>query len=52
MRAAYEKTSVGATIDTPFGDASWAPGKDYWGHLTDKFGVTWEFAVYPINKYL
>jgi PhnB protein len=42
IRNAYEKLSDGATPGQPFELAPWG---DYYGELTDKFGISWMFDV-------
>jgi PhnB protein len=42
IRGAYEKLSDGATPGEPFELAPWG---DYYGQLTDKFGISWMFDV-------
>ena len=42
IKSAYEKLSDGATPGEPFALAPWG---DYYGQLTDKFGISWMFDV-------
>lgn len=42
IRAAYEKLQEGASETLPFELAPWG---DYYGQLTDKFGIAWMFDV-------
>ncbi|WP_425955967.1 VOC family protein [Xylanimonas sp. McL0601] len=42
VRDAYQKLSDGATDTLPFELAPWG---DYYGSLTDKFGISWMFDV-------
>jgi PhnB protein len=42
IKNAYEKLSDGATPGQPFELAPWG---DYYGQLTDKFGISWMFDV-------
>lgn len=42
IRAAYGKLLDGATETLPFELAPWG---DYYGQLTDKFGISWMFDV-------
>ena len=51
LKHAYDKLSEGATEVTGFDIASWAPD-EYFGTLTDRFGVHWEFGVVPQGRYL
>jgi PhnB protein len=51
VRNAYEKLADGGVVETPFGKASWADD-EYWGALTDKFGIHWEFGIHPNSRYL
>lgn len=51
IQTAFEQFSDGATVDTPFAVAAWAPD-EYFGTLTDKFGIHWEFGIHPDNRYL
>jgi len=51
LKRAFESLSEGGTVTVPFVEASWGGG-DWWGLLTDKFGVTWNFIAHPEGKYL
>ncbi|MCW4465780.1 VOC family protein [Glutamicibacter sp. MNS18] len=42
LRGWWEKLSTGARIDVPLDKAPWG---DYFGQLTDKFGVSWMFDI-------
>jgi PhnB protein len=42
IKAAYDKLSEGATPGEPLELAPWG---DYYGQLTDKFGISWMFDV-------
>ncbi|GGM19477.1 VOC family protein [Promicromonospora citrea] len=42
IRGAYEKLSDGATPSQPLELAPWG---DYYGALTDKFGIAWMFDI-------
>lgn len=42
IKGAYEQLSDGATPGQPFELAPWG---DYYGALTDKFGISWMFDV-------
>ncbi|WP_125776296.1 VOC family protein [Antribacter gilvus] len=42
IQAAYDKLSDGDTATLPFDLAPWG---DYYGQLTDKFGISWMFDV-------
>lgn len=42
IKSAYEQLSDGATPGQPFELAPWG---DYYGALTDKFGISWMFDV-------
>jgi PhnB protein len=51
VRHAFESLSEGGTVTTDFEKASWADD-EYWGLLTDKFGIHWEFGIHPNSRYL
>ena len=51
LRAAFDILADGGTVKVPFVEAEWGGG-DWWGLLTDKFGVDWSFMVWPEGKYL
>lgn len=46
IKGAYDKLSDGATPGQPFELAPWG---DYYGQLTDKFGISWMFDVATEN---
>jgi PhnB protein len=51
LKKAFEALSEGAEVSVPFAAAEWAED-EWWGMLTDKFGVTWEFGISPENRYV
>ncbi|MCL1899226.1 MAG: hypothetical protein FWG11_01665 [Promicromonosporaceae bacterium] len=51
LKAAFAALAEGGTIAVPFVEAAWGGG-DWWGLLTDKFGVTWNVMTFPEGKYL
>jgi PhnB protein len=40
----YKKLSAGGTVDMPLQDMFWG---DYYGTLTDKFGIKWMVTYHP-----
>lgn len=44
IKAAYEKLSDGATPGVPLDLAPWG---DYYGQLTDRYGIPWMFDISP-----
>lgn len=42
IRSAYDRLSEGVTPDVPLELAPWG---DYYGQLTDKFGISWMFDI-------